>query len=238
MTTQLRTSIVAAAALLALGVGGGLWSVGTALEARSAEGITATGSASIHATADTAAWSLYISKQDSSVKSAVTGILASLKRVEAFLKNGGIPEDGITVGGISTSPVYGADGPTGYFEASLEVRVRSEEPETVAALNRQMDKLFSASGDLTVSAGSPEYYVSNLDELRPQVQELAVLDAKNRADVMIKALDGSLGSIISVKAGSVTVTPPDVIEGEFGGYDLSTIDKSIRAVVYVEFRVG
>ena len=90
---------------------------------------------------------------------------------------------------------------------------------------------------VNINTNPPSYYISTLDELRPRVQEAAVKDAKQRAEVMAKALGVQLGKPVVIKASSITVTSPDVIEGDVGGYDLSTIDKRVRAVVSVTFEV-
>jgi hypothetical protein len=97
--------------------------------------------------------------------------------------------------------------------------------------------LLSVVPDVNMNTNTPQYYLSNLDALRPQVQESAVKDARTRAEVMAAALDVKLGKPLSIRASSITVTAPDVIEGEYGGYDLSTIAKTVRAVVSVTFEV-
>ena len=52
-------------------------------------------------------------------------------------------------------------------------------------------------------------------------------------------LDESEGRYVHVIAdGSVQVNPPDSVESDYGSYDTSTIDKSVRAVVSVTFKVN
>ena len=237
MSETRTVPVVAAALVLSLGVGLGLYSVGSALEGRNATGITATGSATIDATADSAAWGLTLNKQAPTVTKAVDTVLGSLNRLRNVLAKQGITADQLTIGGVSTNPVYGNNGPTGDFEANAFVRIRSKNVQQIADLNANVGPLLQQLTDVTVNTQAPEYYVSKLADLRPEVQKAAVRDAEKRASVMVEAIGGTLGSPLSIKAGSVTVTAPDAVEVEYAGYDLSTIKKSIRAVVTVTFNV-
>lgn len=226
-----------AATILAIGIGVGLWSVGQGIQQRYDEGITVSGSATIDATADRAAWSITVTKQGDSVAVATQGLLRDVDVLTAFLRDGGLTDEQITVGGITTSPIWGNEGITGQFQASSLLRVRSDDVQLIADLNRSISKVLTGDSGITIENMAPEYYVSNLAELRPQVQELAVQDARNRAQVMVEALDGTLGDVTSVTTGSVQVIVPDSVDSEYGAYDLSTIDKSIRAVVSVSFDI-
>lgn len=228
-------SIFLSAAVLAAGFGTGLWFVGDAIDNRDAKGVTVLGSASISATADTALWTLYLSESAPKVSDSVENLVTELGALRKYLLDGGVTEDQITVSGLSTNQDYGQDGPINSYTASLNVRIRSTDVQLIAKLNREIDKLLATGVSLNTT--SPDYYVSNLATLRPQAQEAAVKDAKTRALAMVSALDGEIGDPISITSGSVTVTPPDTIEGEYGGYDLTTIEKSIRAVVTVTFEV-
>lgn len=237
MSESRSTPIVAAGLVLALGVGFGLYTIGSALAARNATGISATGSASISATADSAAWGMTLNKQAPSTTKAVDTVLGGLATLKGILAKSGIATSQLTIGGVSTNPVYGNNGPTGNFEANVFIRIRSKDVQQIADLNANVGGILQQLTDVTVNTQAPEYYVSNLDELRPKVQKEAVRDAEARAKVMVDAIGGTLGTPLSMKAGSVTVTAPDAVEVEYAGYDLSTIEKSIRAVVTVTWNV-
>lgn len=237
MKERLGLSVFAAGLVLAVGLGAGLWTVGDALNTRNAGGVNSTGSATIDATADTAVWTIYMNKQDQSVKTAVSGVLTNLDKLKAYLTNGGVSADDITVGGMTTNAVYGNNGPTGLFEANVNVRVRSKDPELIAKLNTNINQLLASTSDITLNTQAPEYYVSKLAELRPKVQELAVQDAQKRAKVMVEAIGGELGDPLKISSGAIQVLPQDTVEGDYGAYDLSTIKKTIRAVVNVTFEV-
>lgn len=236
MKRELGIPIVISSLLLSFGLGTGLWFVGNAIDNRDVKGVTVLGSASISAVADTALWTLYLSESAPNVSQSVENLVAELDALRGYLIDGGITEDQITVSGLSTNQDYGQDGPINSYTASLSVRIRSTDVQLISNLNRDIEKLLATG--VSINTTSPDYYVSNLADLRPKAQEAAVKDAETRAKAMAAALGGEIGDPITISSGSVTVTPPDTIEGEYGGYDLTTIQKSIRAVVTVTFEVN
>jgi len=227
-------ALVVAAILVTAGLVVGLWFVGTGIATRG-EGITVSGSASLPATADRAEWSLATSAQGDSTAVAAAQVNTTVAVLVDYLREGGLPASAIAVGGMTTGPVYGSDGPTGRVEASAAITVRTDDVARVAALNEGIGSLLARSGDLLVSNGAPQYSLSTLAELRPEVQRAAVEDARARAEIMVSAVGGRLGPPLALSTGSVQVTALDSVEGEYGSYDLSTVDKSVRAVVSVTF---
>lgn len=228
---------VLAALILAAGLVAGMWILSQGVSARSLEGITVSGSAVLPAVADTAEWTLSTTARAATTGQAAAQVSANLSVLHDYLRQGGVAETAITDSGLTTSPVYGNDGPTGEVEASASLRVRSNDVATIARLNAGIGDLLVRSGDLALSNGGPQYSVSTLDQLRPQVQRAAVEDARMRAEVMVNAVGGRLGSPQALSTGSVQVTARDSVEGDYGSYDLGTIEKSVRAVVSVTFAV-
>ena len=236
MKSRIAVPVIIGALLLASGVGVGLWFVGDGFRTRTLTGVTSTGSAVIEATADTAVWSLTLTARDTTAADAAKRVAGALPKVRAYFVNAGLSEAQFTVGSLNSWSA--SENGQQFTEASLSFTVRSKTVQQIADLNAKVMDLLAIAPNVNINTSPPSYYISTLDELRPQVQEAAVKDAKQRAAVMAKALDVSLGKPIIIRSSSITVTPPDVIEGEAGGYDLSTIEKRVRAVVSVSFEVG
>lgn len=237
MRNRLGIALVITGLVMSLGVGLGLWFVGDGFRAaRSTTGVTSTGSAVVAATADTAVWSLTITARDDNSADAAQRVAAALPRVQAYFEKAGMTTDQFTVGSLNTYAYDDGNGRT-QAEASLAFSVRSDQVRVIAGLNANVMKLLAVVPNVNVNTNAPQYYLSKLDALRPQVQESAVKDARARALVMASALGVDIGNPVTIRTSSITVTPPDVIEGEYGGYDLSTIEKSVRAVVSVTFEV-
>ena len=237
MRNRLGIALVITGLILSLGVGAGLWFVGDGFRARAVTGVTSTGSAVLAATADTAAWSLTITARDADSALAAQRVAAALPKVRKYFLAAGMTADQFTVGSLSSWTADDGNG-SQRTEASLSFSVRTTDVQKIADLNAKVMDLLAVVPNVNVNTNQPQYFLSNLDALRPQVQESAVKDAAARAEVMAQALGVKLGKPLSIRANSITVTAPDVIEGDYGGYDLSTIAKTVRAVVSVTFEVS
>jgi uncharacterized protein YggE len=236
MRTRLGIALIVTGLIMSLGVGVGLWFVGDGFKARAVTGVTSTGSAVISATADTAVWSLTLTAREADSALAAKLVATALPKVRKYFVNAGMTADQLTVGSLNTYTMDNGNGGQ-VTEASVNFSVRSADVQKIATLNAQVMDLLAVAPGVNVNTNAPQYYLSNLDALRPQVQKLAVTDARARADVMAAALGVTLGKPLAIDANSISVTAPDVIEGDYGGYDLSTIAKKVRAVVSVKFEV-
>jgi hypothetical protein len=251
MTTQApmtsverRRSIlyIAIALILAIAVGGGLVKVGAGFAARSANGITVTGSAKTSATADNAVWTLNVSLARQTVSEAVTKVGNDVAAVSAYLIDGGIPASELTLGSVSTyaNEQYVNGNSTGKiinYRASRDVVVRSKDVELISKLSQGIGTILQAG--VSVNNYGPQYYLSTLPKLRPQLLEEAMKDAKIRAEAITKAVGGKVGGVQSVRSGVFQVTTPDsTMTQDIGAYDTSSIEKTVTSTVSVTFDVN
>ena len=92
---------------------------------------------------------------------------------------------------------------------------------------------------VNVNNYGPQYYVSNLADLRPQLLADAMKDAKVRGEAITKAVGSTLGPVLAVSSGPVQVTSPDSVDTSAGGmYDTSSIPKTVTVTVSVGFKVS
>ena len=234
-------AIIAAATLLSGAIGVGLSMVGSGFAARSDNGIVVTGSARTEAIADNAVWTLSVSLSRPSVSDAVTKVGSDVAAVTKYLADGGIPAEALTLGPVST---YGqeeyvngnATGRILNYRASRDITVRTKDVELVSALSQGIGSILQ--NGVNVNNYGPQYYISTLAELRPQLLEEAMKDAKIRAEAITKAVGGSVGAVTSVKSGVFQVTTPDsTMTSDGGAYDTSTIKKTVTSTVSVTFTV-
>jgi uncharacterized protein len=235
-------TVIAASLIMALAVGGGLVKVGTGFAARTDNGITVTGSAKTTATADNVVWTLNVALSRPLVADAVKKVGADVDAVSAYLTKGGISADALTLGSVST---YGNEewqngnntGRILSYRASRDITVRTSDVQLVYKLSQGIGTLLESG--VTVNNYGPQYYISTLSDLRPQLLEEAMKDAKTRAVAITKAVGGSVGSVQSVKSGVFQVTTPDsTMVSDGGAYDTSTIDKTVTSTVSVTFAVS
>jgi hypothetical protein len=227
---------------MALAVGGGLVRVGAGFAARNDNGITVTGSAKTTATADNVVWTLNVALSSQLVADAVRKVGADVDAVSAYLTKGGIPADALTLGAVSSyaNEEWQNGNSTGRilsYRASRDITVRTSDVQLVYKLSQGMGSLLQ--NGVNVNNYGPQYYISTLPDLRPQLLEDAMKDAKTRAEAITKAVGGSVGAVQSVKSGVFQVTTPDsTMVSDGGAYDTSTIEKTVTSTVSVTFAVS
>ena len=235
-------TVIAASLIMALAVGGGLVRVGAGFAARNDNGITVTGSAKTTATADNVVWTLNVALSSPLVADAVRKVGADVDAVSAYLTKGGIPADALTLGAVSSyaNEEWQNGNNTGRilsYRASRDITVRTKDVQLVYKLSQGIGSLLQ--NGVNVNNYGPQYYISTLSDLRPQLLEDAMKDAKTRAVAITKAVGGSVGAVQSVKSGVFQVTTPDsTMVSDGGAYDTSTIEKTVTSTVSVTFAVS
>ena len=235
-------TVIAASLIMALAVGGGLVKVGAGFAARTDNGITVTGSAKTTATADNVVWTLNVALSSQLVADAVRKVGADVDAVSAYLTKGGIPADALTLGAVSSyaNEEWQNGNNTGRvlsYRASRDITVRTKDVQLVYKLSQGIGSLLQ--NGVNVNNYGPQYYISTLSDLRPQLLEDAMKDAKTRAVAITKAVGGSVGAVQSVKSGVFPVKTPDsTMVSDGGAYDTSTIEKTVTSTVSVTFAVS
>ena len=235
-------TVIAASLIMALAVGGGLVKVGAGFAARTDNGITVTGSAKTTATADNVVWTLNVALSSPLVADAVKKVGSDVDAVTQYLTEGGMSKDALTLGSVSTyaNEEWQNGNNTGRilsYRASRDITVRTSDVQLVYTLSQGIGSLLQTG--VNVNNYGPQYYISTLPELRPQLLEEAMLDAKTRAVAITKAVGGSVGAVQSVKSGVFQVTTPDsTMVSDGGAYDTSTIEKTVTSTVSVTFAVS
>ena len=235
-------TIIVSAVIIALALGVGLTQVGTGFATRAGNGITVTGSAKTSAVADNAVWTLSVSLSSPTVGAAVKKVDSDVSALSSYLTQGGIAADALTLGAVSTfaNEEYVNGNSTGRilsYRASRDVTVRTNDVQLVSKLSQGIGTLLETG--INVNNYGPQYYISNLPELRPELMSEAMKDAKLRAESLTKAVGGSLGSLANVKAGPIQITTPDsTMTADYGAYDTSTINKTVSATVSVTFNTN
>jgi hypothetical protein len=235
-------TVIAASLIMALAVGGGLVKVGAGFAARTDNGITVTGSAKTTATADNVVWTLNVALSSPLVADAVKKVGSDVDAVTQYLTKGGISKDALTLGSVSTyaNEEWQNGNNTGRilsYRASRDITVRTSDVQLVYKLSQGIGSLLQ--NGVNVNNYGPQYYISTLSDLRPQLLEDAMKDAKTRAVAITKAVGGSVGAVQSVKSGVFQVTTPDsTMVSDGGAYDTSTIEKTVTSTVSVTFAVS
>ena len=238
---QRSLALIVSAAILAVAMGLGLNQVGSGFASRSGEGISVTGSARVNVSADKAVWTLNAEQVAPTISESVKRVENATLAVSKYLTDGGVPSDSIELGSVSAyaQEEFLNGNNTGRilnYRGSRTITVRSNDVQLIKKLSSGIGSLLQSG--VSVTNYGPQYYVSKLSELRPELLKQAMEDAQVRAKAIVEATGRKVGNVMSVRSGPFQVTSPDSVDTSSGGYyDTSTIEKTITSTVTVSFKV-
>lgn len=168
-------------------------------------GITVIGEGEVEAIPDVARFTVTVKSSGDEVSDVQNNSSENINEVISFLKGEGIEDADIKTTLFDISPQYrfedGRRIPEGY-EAIQTIQV------TVDKLDRVGDLIASVSNLKVDDVGSLFFEIGNADELADQARELAIEDARNRAERLVEVAGGRIGGVISIKeTGSATPLP-------------------------------
>lgn len=241
-SSRLKASLALSipATILAIALALGLNQVGSGFASRSESGISVTGSARVNATADNAVWTLNVNATSPSLATAVKSVNDDMQQLVDYLEKGGFASDEIQLGALAT---YGNEewingNSTGRilsYRADRPVTIRSKDVNLVASMSNGIGALLERG--VQINNYGPNYYISSLKDLRPELLKEATLDAETRANAIVESTGGKVGAVIAVRSGPFQVTSPDSVDTSAGGYyDTSTIEKTVTATVTATFK--
>ncbi len=202
--------------------------------------ISVTGSAKVAVKADQAKWTIeaYRPALQSELNSAYAQVASDIVAVKSYLVSQGVPAEAITTNTITADQDWSSSnngGPTRY-RVHQEITVASADVEKVQALAQNVTTLIARG--YSISPRQPEFYVSNLPELRVSLLGEAIADAKVRAQEIAKSGGSSVGKIKSASSGVVQVMAPNSTNVEdYGSYDTLTVDKEVSVTARATFIV-
>lgn len=206
------------------------------------EAITVTGSAKRRISSDLVVWSAGVSSQAPALADAYQQLSANIPRIKEYLLSKGIPENQMTVSAISTTTLKARDqdgnetGEITGYSLSQQIEVRSNDVQRIAQVARESTELINQG--ILVESRSPQYYYTQIGDLKIEMLGEAAKDAKERAERIAASTGNSIGSVRSARMGVLQITAADSTDvSDYGVYDTSTIEKDMTAVVNVSFAV-
>lgn len=128
-------------------------------------------------------------------KAALGQANETAKKIADAVKSAGVDSKDIQTANVSVWPEQNYEGDkatiTGY-RASIQVRVKIRDIDEIGTV------IGAASDAGANEIGGPSFMLDDDDAVRAEAIELAIADARARAEVMAKAAGKSLGEIISV----------------------------------------
>ena len=92
------------------------------------------------------------------------------------------------------------------------------------------------SQGVRVASGQPQYTYGKLEELKISLIGTASQNALMRAKAIAEMAGSKVGKIKSASQGVFQIVPVGSTDtSDYGSYDTTTIDKTVKAVVTIEF---
>ena len=163
--------------------------------------VTAGGTGRTVAAPDMAEMYFGATVQSEDAKTALAQANDIAEEITAAVKQAGVATEDIQTANVSVYPEQSSEGErvviTGY-RANIQVRAKVREIDAIG------DVIGAASDAGANEIGGPTFTLSDDSDIRNEAIELAIADARKRAEVMAKAADKNLGEIISVSEAGVS----------------------------------
>jgi hypothetical protein len=122
------------------------------------------------------------------------------------------------------------------YSGSGTVILTSSDVEWIQGIGPVINQFIGKGYDLHVR--TPEFLVSDLGPLKQDLLEKATSDGYRRAELMAHNSGAQVGALRAAHQGVFQITEPNSTEtSSYGMYDTSTIEKSMKAVVTLEYSV-
>lgn len=204
--------------------------------------ITVKGFAERTITSDIAVWSGQITARSPELVTAYDNLQADLEKVISYLKEQGVESDEISMSSVTTTIQYkrtdkGAitnivDG----YVLVQTVEITSSDIEKVAEISSSVTTLIKEG--IEFDSFSPRYFYTKLDDIKIELLGEATKNAGMRAKELAENSGSQVGALKYASQGVFQITPlysTDV--SGYGIYDTSTIQKSVKAVVTMEYSI-
>ena len=206
------------------------------------EVVTVTGSAQKEIKSDYIVWKCGFSRRDIDLPKVYQMLQADLDKVKSYLLAKGISEKEMTVSQITVVTIYkktleGKDtNEISAYELTQFIEICSPAVDKVAAVSREATALINDGVLLT--SESPQYFYTQLDELKIEMLAKATANAKLRAQSMANSTGNQIGLMRSAKMGVFQITPVTSTDvTDWGVNDTASLYKKVMAVVNVSFAI-
>lgn len=244
MNDNQRTNYIYFAVILSLGLIIASLIIGNTWRkvSRGSVTITVTGSAQKEIRADLAEWHANFTAVSSTLSEAYAKLQANNSKVKAYLISKGFPADKLKFSSINTQSLYilnekgtSTNQISGY-KLSQEVSIESNDIDKIDQLSREVTELIVQG--VEINSFPPSYFYTKLSDLKVEMIGLASKDAKTRAEQIASSTGNKIGEVRSSKMGVIQINAKNNTEvSDYGVNDVSSLDKTITAVVTMSFSI-
>ncbi len=193
-------------------------------------------------TSDIASWSGQITTRSPELVSAYDNLQADLEKVLSYLQQQGISREDISIPSVMTTIQYKrtdkgmmtniVDG----YTLVQTVSITSSNIEQVADIANQVTVLIKQG--IEFDSFPPRYFYTKLDDMKIELLGEATKNAGMRAAQLAENSGSKVGSLKYASQGVFQITPVYSTQvSDYGTYDTTTIMKSVKAVVTMEYSI-
>ena len=214
----------------------------TLVKMKRADSIRVKGLAEEKIVSNHAAWRSEIRAKSEELGSAFAELEKSRKSVEAYLKSAGFKDTEVSSGAVVTDYEYRLN-EKGMKTNALDNYLLSQVFEIRSSDVKLIDKVSKNVTDLIkegvqISSLPPEYVNVEIEDIKMKLLGKATANGYDRAGILAKNSNGKVGMLNSASQGVFQITPLHSTDvSDSGQYDTSTIEKTVKAVVTLEFNI-
>ena len=250
MKLDTSKAVVILGLLLALGMSSAAFILGIQAKQLGAgrQSITVKGLAEKPVSADYAEWTVGLRVQGTTFADALAKLRKERPALDAFLASKGFADGARGAGSELVTPnMVDEPLPNGTsrtvqkgFNAAQDILVTSKDMAGVEAAHKSMVQ-FQADGH-PVTYEAPSFLISNLEDVKMSLIGAATRNAQQRAQEFARNGNANVGTMRSASQGAFYILPAgasvDSSDYGYGGtYDKSTILKTARVVVTIDYAI-
>jgi len=212
------------------------------LRVRHEQAITVKGFAEAEVTSDIGQFSSSCTARGDSLKDAYDKLKVNRTVTLAFLKKMGLRENETVVDTIEIAKIAKRDAQgkemneIEYYDVSQRFTAISTNVVLIRDTASRITELIQEGLDIQASA--PMFMVSDMKDTKLRLLAEATDDGYRRALALAKGSKGRIGALISAQQGVFQITERHSTDTSGSGeYDTSSIDKSAKAVVTLEYAI-
>ncbi len=193
-------------------------------------------------TSDLVVWQGRITTRSTDLVIAYSKLQQDLQKVLAYLEQKGINKEKVDVSSVTTIIQYQltSEGITtnvidGYV-LDQTISITSPNVSQVSQIANESTSLIEEG--IEFASYAPQYFYTKLDDLKIQLLGEATKNAGMRAEQLASNSGSNVGELRYASQGVFQITPVNSTDvSDYGMYDTSTIEKSIKAVVTIEYSI-
>ena len=204
--------------------------------------ITVKGLAVQRVVSDKASVSATVSVQSNLISEGYKELAWQMEEIRARLKDAGVQPGELSENNVVLNKVFKTNdqGNTtnelDYYEISRTLNITSNDVRKAEKAALLLDDLLIKDFELSISG--PYYYVTEIEEAKLKLLAKATENAYQRATLMAANSGGKVGKLVEASQGIFQITEPDSTEvSDYGTYCTDTIDKDIKAVITLKYRI-